>query len=309
MKSNLALFAAILLAGPVAACSGDIVADDLSPAELAALPDAPGEVDPAELAAQLAAEPEEVDAATFETDDTLAFDDEAVVDADDPVEPDSAGTIAAKVVPLLHAGLHPRASAALRAAGVSASRISQTIGNAAASAGVHKQDGTVNGRPYCAATDISVRGMSATQIRHLLERLGRVGFAAWYRQPGHDGWPSYDAPHIHAVYANAKMKAALRSQVHAWEGGRTGLVGDGTYHFYKWTSTAIATVRAKFAQSGHGTTNGGSSCVVGGSYCGGDRITGSASTLYRCTGTGAPLALAHCSAGCVVRSGKDDACR
>jgi hypothetical protein len=296
---------ALLLA--TTACSGDIV-DDVTAAEAAELPDGATEVDLSALAAALAAEPEETDGPTFSDDAAAALDDLAVLDAEEPAEPDTVIPIS-KYTALLKWGLHPRASDALRAAGVSASRISQTIGNATASAGVHRQDGKVNGQPYCAATDISVRGMTQTQIKHLLERLGREGFAAWYRWPGHDGWPSFDAPHIHAVYANAKMKSALRSQVHAWTVGRNGLASDRRYGFYAWTGVAHDAVAHKFAQSGHGTTNGGASCVVGGAYCGGDKITGSASTLYRCTGAGAPTPLMHCAAGCQLRSGQDDACK
>jgi hypothetical protein len=53
----------------------------------------------------------------------------------------------------------------------------------------------------------------------------------------------------------------------------------------------------------------GGSCVSGGLYCGGDKVSGSASTLYRCTGSGTPAVVGHCSDGCEVRSGQDDACR
>ena len=90
------------------------------------------------------------------------------------------------------------------------------------------------------------------------------------------------------------MKSSLRSQVRSWLVGRNGLVTNSIYQFYRWSATAKATVRHKFAQSAGGTTNHGSSCVVGGLYCGGDKISGSSSTLYRCTGSrrtdgGAPL--------------------
>ncbi|HEY0482460.1 MAG TPA: hypothetical protein VGD37_33295 [Kofleriaceae bacterium] len=51
-------------------------------------------------------------------------------------------------------------------------------------------------------------------------------------------------------------------------------------------------------QSGGGTTNGDSSCFVGGLYCG-----------FRCTGTGAPAVVRHCASGCAVRPGNDDTCR
>ena len=54
---------------------------------------------------------------------------------------------------------------------------------------------------------------------------------------------------------------------------------------------------------------GGGNCVVGGLYCGGDKVSGDAGTLYRCNGTGAPTVVERCSAGCQVNAGSDDACR
>jgi hypothetical protein len=326
----------ITLALALAGCAGNASVDDsgevdaeLSAQEAALLPDPAAETETAPLV--LAdAQPVDDDAALFDDaeaietedvmvdDDTDGFENRAVVDAlgasaaggiqQDRLET-SLPPIATPDAALLKWGLHPRASDALRSIGVSASRIMQTIGNAAASAGTHAQDGTVNGHPYCSATDISVSGLSNTQIRNLLEKLGRVGFAAWFRWPGHDGWPSSEIRHIHAVYANSRMKSSLRSQVRSWLVGRNGLVTNWTYQFYKWSATAKATVRHKFAQSAGGTTNHGSSCVVGGLYCGGDKVSGSSSTLYRCTGTGAPTVVRHCASGCRVNPGANDSCR
>ncbi|CAN5905833.1 hypothetical protein BH11MYX4_BH11MYX4_17410 [soil metagenome] len=52
----------------------------------------------------------------------------------------------------------------------------------------------------------------------------------------------------------------------------------------------------------------GNSCVPGGYYCGGDKVTGNPKTLYRCTGPGTPAVAQRCTAGCKVNSGVDDAC-
>lgn len=280
-----------------AACTTDAAPDDEATA--ADLADLPGIDDHAELVDALAAEVPEDDAATYDTADATATLDEPLADGDGPVI-DAA-------LPLLKYGLAPRASDALRAAGIESWRIMQTIGHASASAGTHLQDGVVNGHPYCAATDISVSGLSSTQIANLLERLAKVGFAAWYRHNGFDHWVGVN--HIHAVYANLKMKASLRSQVWSWLDNRNGLVGNAIYNFHHWTAAARAVVRGKFAQSAHGTTNGGSSCFVGGLYCGGDKISGNSSTLYRCTGTGDPAVVKHCANGCRVNPGSDDSCR
>lgn len=148
--------------------------------------------------------------------------------------------------PLLHWGLHPDASDRLRCAGVPDARITQTIGSAAASAGTHAADGQVGGAPYSAATDISTRSLSTADIHGLLDRLANQGFAAWYRWPGHDGWPSSESPHIHAIYVGCAMKASLRSQVGAWLASRNGLVSNTVYRFHTWSAAQRALVRSVF---------------------------------------------------------------
>lgn len=134
--------------------------------------------------------------------------------------------------PLLHSGLHPEASDRLRCAGVTANRITQTIGSAPASAGYHASDGTANGQQYCAAVDLRTRDLSTAQVRSLLDQLGRNGFAAWYRQPGADGWPSNQSPHIHAVFAGVRMKSQLRGQVRDFLENRNGLSSHSIYRFW-----------------------------------------------------------------------------
>lgn len=62
-------------------------------------------------------------------------------------------------------------------------------------------------------------------------------------------------------------------------------------------------------QSAAGMTNGGSSCFVGGPYCGGDKVKGDKNTLYRCTGSGAPAKIRPCADGCAVHAGTDDSCK
>ncbi|MEJ7596433.1 MAG: hypothetical protein WKG01_00875 [Kofleriaceae bacterium] len=239
---------------PLAACT-DSVQDDpidepeLTAAEVALLPDFTTDEHEHEEGALVEGAAED-DAAVFDDDLVEAVYDEVVVDNDE-----TPGAVSAALQPLLKWGLHPRASDGLRAAGVAAWRITQTIGNAPASAGVHKQDGTVNGAPYTAAVDISTSSLSSTQIHNLIERLAKVGFAVWYRKGGSDGWNGSN--HIHAVYANSKMKSALRSQVRSWMVGRNGLVSNTIYKWHTFSGTAKQTVKAKFAQSGSGTSNGG----------------------------------------------------
>lgn len=212
----------------------------LSPSEQAELPDGLELEHTDDLAAALASEHAEADAGAFADDQV-----EAISDVEE---------VAAAPAPLLKSGLHQRASDGLRAAGVPAWRITQTIGNAADSAGTHARDGYFNGKPYSAATDLSTSGMSITQVHNLLERLAKVGFVCWYRQTGRDGWNG--VTHMHVVYANAAMKSSLRSQVRSWLVGRNGLVSNTIYQFHKFSATAKATVKAKYAMSNQGTSNG-----------------------------------------------------
>ncbi|MDQ3369977.1 MAG: hypothetical protein M3680_31550 [Myxococcota bacterium] len=239
----------------IAACADDSeveVLDEpaLTATEVSALPvDGMDEHEHAS-ADVLEAEPLD-DGAIYDDDEAELLVDEAVTD-DGEVQ-SIVDTLAFQ--PLLRAGLHPRASDGLRAAGVAAWRITQTVGNAPASAGVHQADGSVNGRPYTAAVDLSTRNLTTSQIHNLLERLAKVGFAAWYRKTGSDGWSGSN--HIHAVYANSMMKSALRSQVRSWLVGRNGLVSNTSYGFHAFSARARSVVQAKFAQSNQGTSNGG----------------------------------------------------
>lgn len=149
-----------------------------------------------------------------------------------------AGTCSITKVPhaaYLKSGLHPDASDALRFLKFTAARVTQTIGSASASAGTHAKDGVAGGHSYSAATDLSVKGMSDAQVKVLLTQLTKVGFVAYYRSPGHDGWPSSEARHIHAIWAGAKMKLSLRNQVRDWHVGKNALASHTKYTFYTWT--------------------------------------------------------------------------
>ncbi len=72
------------------------------------------------------------------------------------------------------------------------------------------------------------------------------------------------------------------------------------------TFTAIRYDGIGSGGGGGGSTGG---CVAGGLYCGGDKVTGSSSTLYRCTSGSSGTVVENCSAGCQVNAGSDDACK
>ncbi|MEO7328494.1 MAG: hypothetical protein ABI193_07950 [Minicystis sp.] len=50
-------------------------------------------------------------------------------------------------------------------------------------------------------------------------------------------------------------------------------------------------------------------CVVGGDYCGGDKISGDPKNLYNCNEEGLGDLIKHCSKGCAVHAGSDDSCK
>lgn len=97
-------------------------------------------------------------------------------------------------------------------------RVVQAIGDAKASAGYHHKDGIIDGYDYTAAADLSVRGLTRTQIATWLEELTRAGWVAFYRN-----WPGN--LHIHANYAGLPQKRALDGQNEDFFAGRDGLVG------------------------------------------------------------------------------------
>ncbi len=124
-------------------------------------------------------------------------------------------------------------------------RLTQTIGNAKASAGFHARDGFVsvgNARvPYCAAVDLSVLWLTTAQIKSWLSYLAWWGFAAWYRPWYSSGKPNF---HIHGVYAGLPMKDELDDQTHDFLNNRTGLVGHALEKFYTAGPEQDAYIRA-----------------------------------------------------------------
>lgn len=148
--------------------------------------------------------------------------------------------------PLLKYGLCPDASDRFRCTGIDANDISQTIGNAPASAGTHAADGTIDGEPYCAATDLRTINLSDAEVKVLLDDLAGQGFAAFFRDPGHDGWPSSEARHIHAIYVGVPMKASLRAQVQDWIEGKNGLTSHAAYTFYQASPAKKALIQELF---------------------------------------------------------------
>jgi len=177
-----------------------------------------------------------------------------------PWAPDAA----CKLNPAKPQGLHPDAYAALRSLAL-AHRITQGINHSQERGNVHDTDGTVNGKAYTGAVDISVRCLTQAEIRTLLARLAAAGFAAWYRKDGQDGWSG--PPHIHAIWAGCRLKSVLQQQVESWLDGTNGLGSNRPYQFWQ----ALAEMKDKVSKlyrsfnwgpRGHRVKKKGSKCAA-----------------------------------------------
>lgn len=120
--------------------------------------------------------------------------------------------------PLPFATLHPHTQNLLRQLRVAPERVTQGLGSAPASAGIHGADGSVGGRPYCAAFDLSVSDLTPGQTRALLRTLRGAGIVCWWRVPGvnfplvtSDGVEN--GPHIHGVDPFVPHKERLEQQI------------------------------------------------------------------------------------------------
>ena len=124
--------------------------------------------------------------------------------------------------------LHPHTQAVFRRLGVAPERVTQGIGLFPASAGIHSADGEAQGRPYCAAFDLSVSDLTPAQTRVLLGRLRGAGFACWWRIPG-VSFPLSTAggveagPHIHGIDPFVPHKPRLEAQIREYAAGKNGI--------------------------------------------------------------------------------------
>lgn len=111
-------------------------------------------------------------------------------------------------------------------------------------------------------------------------------------------------PNQRAVFIEEPGCATAITHAHEFTSNVT--VSGTTIHvaYSGQTFTAI-----RYDNIGSGGGGGGSGCVVGGLYCGGDKVTGDSKTLYQCNGSSAPTVVEHCANGCAVSSGQDDACK
>jgi hypothetical protein len=150
-----------------------------------------------------------------------------------------------KLNPARPAGLHPEAHAALQKRSI-AHRITQGINHAQERRNVHDTDGTINGKAYTGAVDISVRCLSAAQIQTMLSNLAELGFAGWYRKDGEDGWSGPN--HIHAIWAGCRLKPILQRQVESWLAGQTGLGSNQPYRFWQPPAPLRNTVRQLYGK-------------------------------------------------------------
>ena len=131
-------------------------------------------------------------------------------------------------LPLPFDTLHPHTQRILLRLGVEPARVAQGLGLAAASAGIHGVDGTVDHRPYCAAFDLAVSDLTPQQTRNLLHRLRGAGFVCWWRVPG-VSFPVTTqggvetGPHIHGIDPFVPHKWRLELQIRDYLAGNNGI--------------------------------------------------------------------------------------
>ena len=124
--------------------------------------------------------------------------------------------------------LHPHTQATFRRLGITPERVTQGLGFAPSSAGIHGTDGIVGGHPYCAAFDLSVSDLTPQQTRSLLGKLRSVGFVCWWRVPG-VSFPVTTAngieagPHIHGIDPFVPHKPRLEMQIRDYVAGNNGI--------------------------------------------------------------------------------------
>jgi hypothetical protein len=137
--------------------------------------------------------------------------------------------------PACPAGFHPLAFAAYVKAGLPVSRLGHMMDTpdheVAASAGTHDRDGSYEGHPYSACTDLHILDLDDAECFAFCTKLAAAGFCPFYRKPGANHWPASDARHIHMVYPACQMKAAVRQQVEDWCHApmRNGLASHANY--------------------------------------------------------------------------------
>jgi hypothetical protein len=133
--------------------------------------------------------------------------------------------------------MFPDAAKAMAAAGVSASALIQTFGDAPASVGTHCPE---PGTTYSAATDMQEGADACARTRALRLR----GFAAWFRTA-----PEFPGNlHIHAVYPVKGMKASLVSQVDSFLARRNALRSNRIETHCPITAEEVAAVSAVVAR-------------------------------------------------------------
>jgi len=126
------------------------------------------------------------------------------------------------------ATLHPHTQQVFGQLGIEPGRVVQGLGVAPASAGIHGMDGTIDGRPYCAAFDLSVSDLTPEQTVSLLHKLRSVGFVCWWRIPGVSfpvttSFGIETGPHIHGIDPFVPHKHRLEMQIRDYVDGRNGL--------------------------------------------------------------------------------------
>lgn len=147
-----------------------------------------------------------------------------------------------------YSGLHPKAEQILADIDLT-HRITQGLNNKVAGGNVHGVDTTHEGKEVTAAIDISVRCLSDSDIKKLLDTLASRNIIGWLRRKGQDHWPGPD--HIHAVWVGDQLKQRLKLQVESWLLGKNGLASDKPYQFWSPSEDDATRIRSVYSALTH----------------------------------------------------------
>jgi len=142
--------------------------------------------------------------------------------------------------------IHPIMEAALRNLGVTAEKVTQTVGRAAASKGFHKAEGKIQGHAYSSCVDLSWSLAS----KAFKSRMVEGGFAPFFRHTGSFA----ENRHIHAVCIGltddlhqCRILPGPRQQIIDATRNLNGLVGHAPIERdYRFTDDELGDLRSAY---------------------------------------------------------------
>jgi len=159
----------------------------------------------------------------------------------------------------------------------------------------------------CLAVHVASSAVSSVDALDVAVTVGPVHGTATTARSGATTLPAVTAIELgSSITAPTNIRVALSAE----RAGAVVATGSATTTIAPGEHASVdVQLGAAVVDAGAPPDLAGPDCVPGGFYCGGDKLTGDAGTLYRCDAPAAPTPRGVCSAGCIVRPGLDDTCR